>query len=84
MPRSKVLENSVFNEVLILNNDPDFQNFAFNEMANRIQITGEVPWNRPDDNKFWRDADTAQLSAVRYLHRARTCYRPVGSTELLL
>lgn len=64
MPRSKVLENSVFNEVLILNNDPDFQNFAFNEMANRIQITGEVPWNRPDDNKFWRDADTAQLKAI--------------------
>ena len=32
MPRSKVLENSVFNEVLILNNDPDFQNFAFNEI----------------------------------------------------
>lgn len=64
MPRSKVLENSVFNEVLILNNDLDFQNFAFNEMANRIQITGEVPWNRPDDNKFWRDADTAQLKAI--------------------
>lgn len=64
MPRSKVLENSVFNEVLILNNDPDFQNFAFNEMANRIQITGEVPWSRPDDNKFWRDADTAQLKTL--------------------
>ena len=64
MPRSMVLENSGINEVLILNNDPDFQNFAFNEMANRIQITGEVPWSRPDDNKFWRDADTAQLKAI--------------------
>ena len=78
MPRSKVLENSVFNEVLILNNDPDFQNFAFNEMANRIQITGEVPWSRPDDNKFWRDADTAQLKAIldtRYTNKKGSEYQ---------
>jgi predicted P-loop ATPase len=69
MSKSGVLENSVWNEILILNNDPDFANFAFNEMANRVQITGEVPWERPRDNKFWRDADTAQLKAlidVRY------------------
>lgn len=63
MPRSKVLENSVYNELLILNNDPDYQNFAFNEMANRIQITGKLPWKRPNDNKYWRDADTAQLKS---------------------
>ncbi len=69
MSKSGVLENSVWNEILILNNDTDFANFAFNEMANRVQITGEVPWERPRDNKFWRDADTAQLKAlidVRY------------------
>lgn len=70
MPRSSLLENSVWNEMMILNNDPDFQNFAFNELANRVQITGKVPWERPLDNKYWRDADTAQLKAVmdiRYL-----------------
>lgn len=41
-----------------------------NEMANRIQVTGALPWERPKDNKFWRDADTAQLKAhidVRYV-----------------
>ena len=64
MPRSQVLENSVRNELLILKNDPDFANFAFNEMASRVQITGEVPWKRPKDNVFWRDADTAQLKAI--------------------
>lgn len=64
MPRSSILENSVWNEMLILNNDPDFANFAFNEMANRIQITGNMPWERPRDNPFWRDADTAQLKAI--------------------
>ena len=70
MSRSTVLQNSVWNEMLILNNDPDFAGFAYNEMAHRVQVTGEVPWDRPLDNKFWRDADTAQLKAlldVRYV-----------------
>lgn len=69
-PRSGQLENSVYNLNLILNNDPDFANFAFNELANRIQITGPLPWERPEGNAFWRDADTAQLKSIidiRYL-----------------
>ena len=68
--RTSILENSVYNLNLILSNDPDFRNFAFNEMANRIQITGPLPWERPKGNSFWRDADTAQLKSVidiRYL-----------------
>jgi len=64
MPRSKCLENSVWNLMLILNNDTDFANIAFNEMAGRIEITGSVPWERPVDNRFWRDADTAQMKAL--------------------
>lgn len=63
MPKSKVLENSVYNELLILGNDPDYANFAFNELAGRVQVTGDVPWERPRDNPFWRDADTAQLKS---------------------
>lgn len=69
-PRTGQLENSVYNLNLILNNDPDFQNFAFNELAGRIQITGALPWERPEGNSFWRDADTAQLKSIidiRYL-----------------
>lgn len=62
-PKSKVLENSVYNELLILRNDSDYANFAFNELANRIQVTGELPWERPEGNAFWRDADTAQLKS---------------------
>ena len=64
VPKSKVLENSVWNELLILNNDPDFQNFAFNELVGRVQVTGPVPWDRPRCNPYWRDADTAQLKAL--------------------
>lgn len=59
-----ILVNSVRNEMLILNYDPDFTNFGYNEMAGRIQVTGDVPWVRPKNNKFWRDADTAQLKAL--------------------
>lgn len=69
-PRTGILENSVYNLNLILNNAPDFANFAFNELANRIQITGPLPWERPEGNMFWRDADTAQLKSIidiRYL-----------------
>ena len=63
-PRSQILENSVWNLMLILNNDPDFANFGYNELANRVQVTGPVPWDRPTENKFWRDPDTAQLKAL--------------------
>ena len=69
-PRSQLLENSVYNLNLILNHDPDFRNFAYNEMANRVQVTGDLPWERPEGNAFWRDADTAQLKSIidiRYL-----------------
>lgn len=58
-PRTGILENSVYNLNLILNNDPDFRNFAFNELAGRIQVIGKMPWDRPVGNSFWRDADTA-------------------------
>lgn len=69
-PRTSLLENSVYNLNLILANDQDFRNFAFNDMANRIQVMGPLPWERPKGNRFWRDADTAQLKSIidiRYL-----------------
>ena len=59
--KSKELENSVDNLMLILNHDPDFAGFAYNEMACRVQVTGEMPWERPEGNPFWREADDAQL-----------------------
>lgn len=61
-PRTGLLENSVWNLKLILENDPDYAGFGYNEMAHRVEVTGEVPWDRPE-NKGWRDADTAQLKA---------------------
>lgn len=69
-PRSSILENSVNNLLLILQNDPDYAGFAFNQMAGRVEVVGRVPWERPNSNSFWRDADTAQLKASldrRYL-----------------
>ena len=62
--RSTLLANSVWNEMLILNNDPDFANFAYNELARQVEVRGEIPWTRPKGMKFWRDADTAHLKAI--------------------
>ena len=64
MPRRKSLEISERHLKLILNKDPEFANIAFNELVGRVQITAAIPWTRPSDNKFWRDADTAQLKAL--------------------
>ena len=33
-------------------------------MSTRIQVIGKVPWKRPDNNPYWRDADMAQLKAI--------------------
>lgn len=63
-PKSKELESTSWNLMLILRNDPDFMNFAFNEMAGKVQITGDLPWTRPEGNRFWRDADTAQMKVL--------------------
>ncbi|MFI3253656.1 MAG: virulence-associated E family protein [Eubacteriales bacterium] len=70
MKKGNALENSVWNLMLILNNDPAFQNIAFNELVGRVEVTGEVPWTRPTDNRFWRDADTAQMKAHIDIHYA--------------
>ena len=60
-PKSKELENSTWNLMLIMENDPQLQGFAFNEMMGRVEVIGEMPWSRPDYNRFWRDVDTSQL-----------------------
>ncbi len=62
-PRSGELQGNIQNLNLILQNDPELQNFGYNEMSNRIQVTGTVPWDRPLENSYWRDADTAQLKS---------------------
>ena len=60
-PKSRELESSSWNLMLIFSHDPDLRHFVYNEMARKIQVTGELPWDRPEGNRFWRDGDTAQL-----------------------
>ncbi len=64
MKRSQCLENSVWNLLLILQNDPDFKNIAYNEFADIVEVTGTVPWERPLGSRFWRDGDMAQMKAL--------------------
>lgn len=51
--------NSLHNIGLIMTYDPYMKNIVFNQLADNMEIKGEVPWEH--DSKFWRDADDAQL-----------------------
>ncbi len=57
--KTTLLENSLYNLKLIMQNDRYLKNIVFNELADGMEIRGEVPWNHPA--KYWRDADDAQL-----------------------
>lgn len=54
-----VLLNNLHNIRLIMVNDPYMKNIVFNQLADGMEIRGEVPWQHPA--RFWRDADDAQL-----------------------
>lgn len=57
--RSTALKNSLRNITLIMENDPNLKSIVFNQLADGMEIKGEVPWKHPA--RFWRDADDAQL-----------------------
>lgn len=48
------------NAVLIIQNHPALQGIRFNELSRAVEVRGKLPWKRPA-NKYWRDADDAQL-----------------------
>ena len=50
---------NITNAVLILQHHPALQGIRFNELSGAVEVSGELPWKRP--NKYWRDADDAQL-----------------------
>ena len=47
------------NIMLILRNDEKIGGIRYNELSHAIEASEELPWDRPD--KYWRDADDAQL-----------------------
>ncbi|HPR90304.1 MAG TPA: virulence-associated E family protein, partial [Synergistaceae bacterium] len=54
------LINSLHNLGLIMTYDPYMKNIVFNQLADGMEIKGEVPWAH-EGKKFWRDQDDAQL-----------------------
>ena len=58
-PRTGKIANTLQNIKLIMQNDPFMKHIVFNQLADGMEIKGEVPWEHP--SKFWRDADDAQL-----------------------
>lgn len=57
--RGGSLQNSLHNITLIMENDPQLKALCFNQLADGMEIKGDVPWQHPA--RFWRDADDAQL-----------------------
>lgn len=53
------VKNTLRNLTIILQNDENLKAIAFNQLADGMEINGEVPWKHPA--KYWRDADDAQL-----------------------
>ena len=67
--KSGEIENTLRNIALIVENDPKLKALVFNQLADGMEIKGElgkVPWNNPA--RFWRDADDAQLICYIDLH----------------
>lgn len=57
--RGGTLQNTLHNIILILENDENLKAICFNQLADGMEIKGDVPWQHPA--RFWRDADDAQL-----------------------
>lgn len=57
--RGGLLRNSLHNITLIMENDEKLKGICFNQLADGMEIKGDVPWKHPA--RFWRDADDAQL-----------------------
>ena len=57
--RNGGIQNTLHNLTLIIANDENLKAICFNQLADGMEIKGEVPWKHPA--RFWRDADDAQL-----------------------
>lgn len=57
--KSTVIENTLRNLMIILENDKNLQSLVYNQLSDSIEIKGDLPWKHPSKN--WRDADDAQL-----------------------
>lgn len=67
------------NIAIILRNDDNLKNIAFNEMKECIDTTGEVPWNR--SGKGWKQTDLACFEM--YLEQKYDLYAPAKCKEAL-
>lgn len=64
----KGIANTLHNVRTIMQKDPKLKEIRFNQMADNLEICGEIPWNHPGG--FWRDADDAQLENYLDVHYA--------------
>lgn len=59
LDRTGNVKNTLQNLIRIMEHDPALKGIVFNQLADGMEIKGDVPWKHPA--RFWRDADDAQL-----------------------
>lgn len=57
--KNGAVQNTLKNLIMILESDEKLQNIVFNQLGDNMEIKGNIPWEH--GNKWWRDADDAQL-----------------------
>ena len=87
-PKSSEIDNDTTNLMTIFRNEPRLQGFAKNEMADRIQIIGELPWTK-GEKRFWTDDDSAQMKVwidMNYTdfpyNRFETCFTAIAKERI--
>lgn len=75
--RKGEVTSTINNVLVILENDPHIKDrFEFNEFANRVIVTGRLPWNEKVD-RDWDDSDDA---GVR--HYVESVYGVTGANKI--
>ncbi|MDR1240729.1 MAG: virulence-associated E family protein [Oscillospiraceae bacterium] len=68
------------NYLLILNNDPNLKNIAFNQMRDGVDVRGKVPWQRIKPG--WNETDSVKL--YEYLQHSYRLYSPNKSNHAVI
>jgi putative DNA primase/helicase len=77
------LVTSLANLVLILRNDPNLQEIAYNAHKNTVVLVGPTPWRKPTDwtGPTWSDEDDSSLRV--YLEKVYNIWAPAKLNDAL-
>lgn len=80
LDKSGAVKDSFGNFLLILNQDPDLANIAFNQLRDGVDARGDLPWKRIKPG--WGETDAAKL--YEYLQGHYGVYSPTKANHAVL